>query len=221
MLLSDEEIRVLGCLVEKALTTPQQYPLTEAAVIAAANQTTNRDPVVDYDQGTVRRALLDLRAQGLARLVQRSSDRSPKHRHALAEALDLDEAQVALLALLMLRGPQTVAELRTRSERLHHFPAAEAVQATLDALAARDEPLVVRLPRRRGQKEERWGHLLQGDLVEHGIVAGVGESIADGDLDETPAGPPRTLDALLGEVAELRREVAALREEVAALRADR
>jgi len=215
MLLSDEEIRVLGCLVEKSLATPQQYPLTEAAVIAAANQSTNRDPVVDYDQATVRRALLELRSQGLARLVQRPSDRAPKHRHTLDEALDLDEAAVAVLAVLMLRGPQTVAELRTRCERLHRFGSAEEVSAVLDALAARDEPLVQRLPRRPGQKEDRYAHLLQGDLVTYGLEDDPGADVA---ADDAPAGPPRTLDALLAEVAALRDEVAALRAEVASLR---
>ena len=215
MLLSDEEIRVLGCLVEKSLTTPQQYPLTEAAVLSAANQTTNRDPVVHYDQATVRRALLDLRSQGLARIVQRPGDRVPKHRRTLDEALDLDEPAVAVLAVLMLRGPQTAAELRSRCERLHPFASVDEVVAVLDALAARDEPLVQRIPRRPGQKEDRYSHLLQGDLAAYGL-----EAAAPAAAEEPPAGSPRTLDALLAEVAALREEVAALRAEVAALRGD-
>src|SRR5688572_29935486 len=109
--LTPEEVRVLGCLVEKQLTTPNAYPMTESALVAACNQTTNRDPVVSYDQSTVRRTLLNLRQQGLARMVHRPGDRVEKHRHLLDEALELTPAQVAVLSVLFLRGPQTVGEL--------------------------------------------------------------------------------------------------------------
>jgi uncharacterized protein len=121
MLLTPEEVRVLGCLVEKELATPQHYPLTENAIIAACNQTTNRDPVVAYDQSTVRGALISLRQQGLVKEMRRPGERAAKHRHLLAEALDLDASSLAVLCLLAVRGPQTVGELRARSERLHPF----------------------------------------------------------------------------------------------------
>jgi uncharacterized protein len=160
MLLSPEEARVLGALVEKELTTPQHYPLTENSLVLACNQTTGRNPVVSYNQSIVRPALIALREQGLVRDVRRSGERSVKHRQLLDEALGLDRAELAVVAVLLLRGPQTLGELRTRTERMHGFESLEAVQTILDRLANRDEPLVGRMGRQPGQKEARYTHLL-------------------------------------------------------------
>ena len=160
MELTSEQGRVLGCLVEKQLTTPQLYPLTENALIAACNQTSNRDPVVAYDLSTVRITVRSLREEGLLRMVHRSGERSDKHHHLLDSALQLSTGQVALLAVLLLRGPQTPAELRARSERMHPFDSVAQVQGELDALAGRDDPLVARLERQPGRKEARYGQLL-------------------------------------------------------------
>jgi uncharacterized protein YceH (UPF0502 family) len=201
--LTTEEGRVLGCLVEKQLTTPQQYPLTENALTTACNQTTSRDPVVLYDTATVRLAVRSLRERELLRTVHRTGERSEKHRHLLDEALGLSTPQQVLLALLLLRGPQTAAELRARADRMHAFASTEEVEDELQALGDRDEPLVALLPRQPGQKEARYAQL----LAEGGVRA----TAAPGP-HEPPA--PRS-----DEVAELRAEVAELRAEVAALRA--
>jgi uncharacterized protein YceH (UPF0502 family) len=152
------EIRVLGCLVEKQRTTPDAYPLSVNALRLACNQTTNRDPVVDYDEPTIRDALAGLSRRGWARLASGPGSRAVKYRHLLDDALDLDDAEISLLAVLMLRGPQTPGELKQRSERLHRFGSVPEAIETLEALAARE--LVVRLPRRPGQKEDRYAHLL-------------------------------------------------------------
>lgn len=160
MELTAEQGRVLGALVEKELTTPQGYPLTDNALLAACNQTTSRDPVVAYDLATLRTAVRGLRESGLLRTVHRPGERSEKHRHELATALDLSPAQVAVLAVLLLRGPQTAAELRARTERMHPFDRTEEVEQVLTGLAARDQPLAARLERQPGRKEPRWVQLL-------------------------------------------------------------
>lgn len=154
------ELRVLGCLIEKQRTTPDQYPLSLNALRLAANQSTNRDPVVEYDEATIRAALDRLGDRRWTRLASGPGSRAVKFRHLLDEALRLSPPELALLALLMLRGPQTAAELRTRSERLHPFASAADVEQTLTELAARE--LVERLPRRPGEREERWRQLLGG-----------------------------------------------------------
>ena len=159
------ELRVLGCLLEKERTTPDQYPLSLNALRLAANQSTNRDPVVDYDEATIRTALDRLGNLGYTRLASGPGSRAAKFRHLLPDALQLDRAQLALLAVLMLRGPQTAAELRTRTERLHSFASVPDVEETLRALAARE--LVRQLTRRPGEREERWTQLLgEGAEVE-------------------------------------------------------
>ena len=160
MELTPAQGRVLGALVEKERTTPQAYPLTENALLAACNQTTSRDPVVSYDTATVRLAVRELRELGLLRTVHRSGERSDKHRHELEPALGLSAAQVSLLAVLLLRGPQTLAELRSRSERLHPFASVDEVEQELAVMADRDEPLVGLLPRQPGRKEARFTQLL-------------------------------------------------------------
>jgi uncharacterized protein YceH (UPF0502 family) len=179
--LTAEEGRVLGALVEKELTTPQGYPLTDNALVAACNQTTSRDPVVSYDVATVRVAVRSLREQGLLRTVHRTGERSDKHRHELPAALDLSLEQVAVLAVLLLRGPQTAAEVRARSERMHAFGSVEEVERVLGELAARQEPLAVRLERQPGRKEARWAQRLAaapGGVAAAGATAPAG-AVAD------------------------------------------
>jgi uncharacterized protein len=221
-MLSHAELRVLGCLIEKQLATPQAYPLTEAAVVTACNQASNRDPVVSYDVNVVRRALIGLRQHGFARMVQKPGDRAPKHKHLLDDALELSQAQSAVLAVLLLRGPQTAAELRTRTERLHRFAGVEEVDAVLRALAERPGgALVALLERRPGQKEARWGHLLLDPDAEDAPTGAAASAAgaAGGDDLEQPAVARVSLVQLAAEVTELREEVAALRAQVAALRA--
>ena len=155
------ELRVLGCLVEKQQTTPDQYPLSLNALRLASNQSTNREPVVDYDEATIRSALTRLGDRGWSRLASGPSSRVARFRHLLDDALDLTPSQLALLALLMLRGPQTAAELRTRAERLYPFASVADVEAALTTLAERE--LVLRLPRRHGERGERWTQLLGGE----------------------------------------------------------
>ena len=161
MLLTAEEARVLGSLVEKELTTPDQYPLTIKSLLAACNQASNRDPVVEYDESTVMAALDSLKAQRLIRFVLPSHGRTAvRYRHVLNEALGLDARQCALLAVLVLRGPQTVGELRARTERMANFDGLDEVDHELRFLAAVADPLTMSLGRRPGQKEERWASLL-------------------------------------------------------------
>jgi uncharacterized protein YceH (UPF0502 family) len=164
MNLSASETRVLGCLLEKQLTTPDIYPLTLNSLRLACNQSTNRDPVVDYDDEVLRDAMHRLERRGYARLASGRGSRAPKYRHLLAEALPLSGEEHAVLCVLLLRGPQTPGELKQRAERMHAFADLDAVNDTLDRLIARE--LVVRLERRPGQKEERYEHLLSADLDE-------------------------------------------------------
>ena len=184
------ELRVLGCLIEKQRTTPDVYPLSLNALRHACNQSTNRDPVVAYDEPTIRDALQRLSSRGWARLASGRGSRAVKYRHLFDEALGVSGAEISLLAVLMLRGPQTVGELKSRTERLHRFDSTAEVDETLRGLAERE--LVVRLERRPGQKEERWSQLLGGD----------GEA--------APA--PVTADPLEERVRRLEEEVAELRE---------
>jgi uncharacterized protein len=160
--LNEIEVRVLGCLIEKQLTTPEYYPLTLNALVAACNQKSNRDPVVSYDEAAVSAAIEELRELNLVYLYYGSSSRAVKHKHMLPSVLELNEAETAVMCELMLRGPQTAGELRGRTERLHAFEGIGQVQETLDGLAGRDEPLVLKLERQPGQKEGRFAHLLAG-----------------------------------------------------------
>ena len=152
------EIRLLGCLIEKQRTTPDAYPLSLNSLRLAANQSTNRDPVMDLDEATVRDSVRRLGDRGWARLASGAGSRAIKYRHLLEDALSLTPSQLAMLAVLMLRGPQTPGELKSRTERLYPFPALEDVHRTLQDLS--DRELVERLPRRPGQKEERYRQLL-------------------------------------------------------------
>ena len=191
------EIRVVGCLIEKQRTTPDAYPLSLNALRLACNQSTNRDPVVSYEEAEVSEALRRLAQRGWTRLASGSGSRARKYRHLLPEALGISDDEVALLAVLMLRGAQTPGELKQRSERLHTFADLGAVQETLERLLERE--LVVRQARRPGQKEERYEQVLSGD--------------AEDDAPVTPAvSEEDRLERLERQLAELRAQVAALRD---------
>jgi uncharacterized protein YceH (UPF0502 family) len=205
------ELRVLGCLIEKQRTTPDAYPLSLNSLRLACNQSTNRDPVVDYDEPTIRGALERLSRRGWVRLASGAGSRAIKYRHLFDEALGLAGAETSLLAVLMLRGAQTPGELKQRTERLHRFGSLEEVDRKLDELI--DRELVERLPRRPGQKEERYRQLLGGDgdgAIEGGVPAGPAEPAP------VPGAGPET--GLEERVARLEEEVAALREALDELR---
>ena len=232
---SPVEIRVLGSLIEKQRTTPDQYPLSINALRLACNQTTNRDPVVEYDDADVKDALQRLRQRGWTRYASAQGSRTAKYRHLLDEALGLARDEMALLGVLMLRGPQTPGELKQRAERLHSFAGLAEVEETLERLIARE--LVVR-QRRPGQKEDRFAQLLGGSGVEEPDSQPwpVEPAIAaDPDEEERTTGvvaeaapaqpaaadpPGEPLDVLTGRVASLESAMNELREELAALRRD-
>jgi uncharacterized protein len=196
------ELRVVACLVEKQRTTPDVYPLSVNSLRLACNQSTNRDPVVDYDESTVVEALRRLALRGWSRLASGPGGRARKYRHLLDEALDLDGSEISLLAVLMLRGAQTPGELKQRSDRLHPFAGLAAVHETLDRLVERG--LVVRHPRRPGQKEDRYEQQLgAGDPASSGEVAA--------QAPETSSPAADRLGRLEAELAELREQVSALR----------
>ena len=194
-------VRILGALIEKEYATPDSYPLTLNALIAACNQMSSRDPVMALDEATVLASLEDLSRRGLVRSVHRNDSRARRYRQALSDAMTLHPSETAAMCVLMLRGPQTAGEIRTRSGRLFEFRDIAHVDVTLDALMTRLTPLVVQLPRGTRQKEVRYAHLLAGepqiDLVEPVPAA-------------DPAEPGR-MDALEQAVHELRTEVAELR----------
>jgi uncharacterized protein YceH (UPF0502 family) len=193
MNLSASETRVLGCMLEKQLTTPDIYPLTLNSLRLACNQSTNRDPVVDYDEAILRDALHHLERRGFTRLA--SGRRAPKYRHLLAEALPMAEDEQAVMCVLMLRGPQTPGELKQRTERMHPFAELSAVHETLARLIERE--LVMCLDRRPGQKEDRYTQLLEEDVQ--------GDPPAVNPVVLTP------VDGLEERVARLERAVAELR----------
>jgi uncharacterized protein YceH (UPF0502 family) len=186
------EIRVAGCLVEKQRTTPDAYPLSLNALRLACNQSTNRDPVVDYDEAAVSEALRRLALRGWTRLASSAGSRARKYRHLLPEALGVDDPELSLLAVLMLRGAQTPGELKQRSERLHAFADLAAVEETLERLIERE--LVARHLRRPGQKEERYSQTLGG--------GGEEEPVAEEDV----------VASLEAQIATLKAELARLRE---------
>jgi uncharacterized protein len=204
--LDEVGVRVLGSLVEKELTTPDNYPLTLKALTAACNQTSSRDPVMELDEATVSRSLDDLQARSLARGIHRGDARVMRYRQEIGERLHLHRPELSVLSVLMLRGPQTPGELKTRTARAFEFVDPSHVEVTLESLAALSTPLVAALPRRPGQKEVRYAHLLAGPPE-----AGVPEE------ERTRDGPPHP--SATGRVEELERELGSLRDEVAELRA--
>ena len=202
------EIRVLGCLIEKQRTTPDQYPLSLNALRLACNQATNRDPVVDYDEATIRAALEKLSRRGWVRLASGPGGRVAKYRHLLDEALGRVPSQIALLGVLMLRGAQTPGELKSRVERLYPFGTLEDVQRALDVLA--EHELVEKLPRRPGQSQDRYVQLLGGGATA-GVETGGGEperstSVESVESTQTPL--EERVARLEEQVAELQRALA-------------
>ncbi|HKP81134.1 MAG TPA: YceH family protein [Pyrinomonadaceae bacterium] len=163
-ILSDIETRVLGSLIEKQVTTPEYYPLTLNALTLACNQKNNRYPVTSYTENQVSDAVERLREKNLAYVFYGSTSRVPKYKHVMPEVMHLNHAEVALMCVLMLRGAQTLGELRGNAARLHDFSGLEEVEQTLNGLITRDEPMVARLPRQPGQKEGRFAHLLLGEI---------------------------------------------------------
>ncbi|MGI9606460.1 MAG: YceH family protein [Acidimicrobiales bacterium] len=203
MELTFDEGRVLGCLIEKASTTPDAYPLTTNSLVNACNQKTSRDPVVELSDRQVDAAMLELRQNGLARSV-RGTGRAVKHRHVADEGLGLNQDELAVLAVLLLRGPQTVGELRSRSERIYPFEDLDEVEAVLEKLGGGMEPLVRELARQPGQKDTRFEQLLVEGESESAVVA-------DGAAQRASSSPPARSDAAIGDVETLRADLADLR----------
>lgn len=204
-ILNEFELRVLGAVVEKQIATPDYYPMTLNALVNACNQKNHRDPVVSYDEAIVQRALDSLREKSLVYTFHGSESRTVKYGHLFPKAYDLDDGETALMCVLILRGPQTPGELRSRSGHLLQFESLARVEEVLNGLAARPEPLVARLARLPNAREARFAHLLGGPV----------------DVDAAPAERPERSDrrsADHGRVEKLEAEVAALREDVAALR---
>ncbi len=197
-ILDAPELRVLGVLMEKSKTTPDYYPMTVNSLVAACNQKTSRKPVVSYDEETVVLALNTLKRRGLISTATGGSDRSVKYKHNFAIVFPVIPSEVALICLLMLRGPQTPGELNTNSGRLYEFESIEDVQEILEKLATSEPPYIVQLPRRPGQKEVRYAHLLSGT-----------PDVTEDEADETSARPSGALEA---RVAKLETELAELRE---------
>ena len=209
--LSPVEVRVLGCLIEKQRTTPDAYPLTLNSLRLACNQSTNRDPVTDYDEETVREAAQKLGRRGIARFASGHGSRASKYRHLVNEALGLSPWESALLAVLMLRGPQTPGELRARAERLQSFASPAEVEDRLEGLVSRE--LVARLERRPGEREQRYAHLLGAEDE---------EPAAGGEREEDAGAPVDTAEPAAGaglaeRVGRLEDEVRSLREELSRL----
>ncbi|HEX7626979.1 MAG TPA: YceH family protein [Gaiellaceae bacterium] len=195
--LNPVELRVLGCLIEKQRTTPEQYPLTLNALRLACNQTSNREPVLALEEPEVHTAVQSLGTYGWARLATGPGSRTAKYRQLFGEALDLLPSEVSVLAVLMLRGPQTVAELKTRTERLHHFATNDDVATTLTRLDEKE--LVHLLPRQPGQREERWTHLLADTPTDEGPTPA---------QPEEPTSVERRLAHVEQRLAELERRLA-------------
>ena len=209
--LTDVEVRILGALLEKEVTTPEYYPLSLNALLAACNQTTNRDPVMRLDENTATHHIIALRRGGLLRQIQPVGSRVAKFAHLLEEVLKLGQRELAVLGVLMLRGPQTPGELHARTARLASFADIADLEGVLESLIAREpEPLVARLPRRPGQKEVRYAHLLSGEPPQTDASAMV----------EEPARSTRRAGAEDDRVAALERTVEEMRAEVAAMRAE-
>ena len=206
--LNEAEVRVLGALMEKEVSTPEYYPLSLNALVNACNQKSNREPVVSYDEDTVESALAGLRQKGLAVRVSGHDMRVPKHAHRLSEVINLGRREAAVLCVLMLRGPQTPGELRGRTERLYQFDSLEAVDACLTRLMEwQPEPLIARLARQAGYKEPRYAHLLSGEPPAQPAAPAAPRETRDDALAQLQA----TVARLETDVEELKRQMAELR----------
>ena len=208
--LSANEVRVLGCLVEKEITTPEYYPLSLNALMNACNQKSNRDPIMGLDEDAVRKALRSLTDQYVVRSASGDS-RVAKFEHRLNELYNFHRHEIAVLCVLMLRGPQTPGELRTRSERMYAFEDLEAVHSALNLLMRREPPLVKVLPRQPGTKEVRFMHLLSGNVEQEGATESV-----EADRGALSTQDRDRIEQLEAEVSELQRELETLREQFAA-----
>ena len=212
ILLNEMEARVLGALLEKEITTPGYYPLSLNSLVNACNQKSNRDPVINADEDSVRDALRTLQDNSLARSVSAVDSRVAKYEHRLQEAFNFDRREAALFCELLLRGPQTAGELRTRAERMHPFDDLSEAQSALQRLMNREPPLVKVLARQPGTKESRYVHLLSGD--EKPVSSTAGRQVPAAVEGEKMDGFSR----LSSEMAELRRDVADLKQQFAAFR---
>ena len=210
--LNEVEIRVLGALVEKDITTPDYYPLSLNALVNACNQKNNREPVMNLDEGAVRQALDALHDQNLAGPAGGADSRVTKYEHRLQEVFNFNRAETAIVCALLLRGPQTPGELRGRTERMHRFEALDEVQSTLQRLMQREPPIVKVLPRQPGTKEARYMHLLSGDTPEVSVALAPLSAIANRTDDN------EAFMRLQGEVQELRKDVADLKQQFESFR---
>jgi uncharacterized protein YceH (UPF0502 family) len=204
--LNETEARVVGALVEKQLTTPEYYPLTLNALVAACNQKTNREPVVAFSDETVQKALDDLRERNLVYVFYGSTSRVPKYKHMLPQVYELEPSETAVMCVLMLRGAQTLGELRERTGRLYEFSGIGEVNETLDRLEKRDEPLVVRLERQVGQKEARFAHLLCGEVAAASFATRASASAAGETKNEQIEKLQTELESLRNELKDFRDE---------------
>jgi uncharacterized protein YceH (UPF0502 family) len=206
--LSQEECRVLGSLIEKQRTTPEYYPMTINAILNACNQKTNRDPVVQYDETTIEIALEGLHRKGLVSNVSGSGLRSIKYAHLLDFKTQLDDASIAIMCVLLLRGPQTPGELRGRTNRMYDFKDLHEAESCLSSLAVSDPPYVIRLPKLPGTKENRYSHLMAGpidlDAIEH-------------NFQQSNTMVPSVLDEFRSEIEHLKSEIETLKERLDAL----
>jgi uncharacterized protein len=206
-ILNEIEARVVGALVEKQLTTPEYYPLTLNALVNACNQKNNREPVVSYDEATVTKSLERLRDRNIVYVYYGSTSRVPKYKHMLPSIYELEPAEAAIICVMLLRGPQTLGELRTRTERLYAFNSLSEVQETLDALMRRDDPLVIKFDRLAGQKEARFGHLLSGPIDVEAFAA---TQLASSTRSSSPAITER-VEKIEDEVSVLKAQVEELK----------
>ena len=206
-IISEVEARIVGSLVEKQLTTPEYYPLTLNALTAACNQKSNRDPVMSLGETEILAAVDSLRDKNLVYLFYGSGSRTVKYKHMLPSVYDLDAGGVAIMAVLLLRGPQTIGELRERTGRLHEFSGLGEVQEALDSLIRRDEALVIQLERQPGQKEARYAHLLSGEIDQSKMLVAAARSSGTGAASDS-------------RLEKLESEVEALREELSSFRAE-
>ncbi len=205
-ILTETEARVVGALIEKQLTTPEYYPLTLNALVAACNQKTNREPVVSFTEQTVQKTLDDLREKNLVYVFYGSTSRVPKYKHILDKVCELELPEIAVVCVLLLRGAQTLGELRERTNRLYEFSGLGEVNETLDGLMRRDEPLVAKLERQPGQKEVRFAHLLSGEILTASANVSVENSVSKRQTEnERIEKLEQQVESLQNETAELRR----------------
>jgi uncharacterized protein len=219
--LNDSEVRVLGALVEKDITTPDYYPLSLNALVNACNQKNNREPVTNLSEEEVRQALSTLQEKHLAGPASGADSRVTKYEHRLQEIFNFTRGEIAVMCVMLLRGPQTPGELRGRTERMYHFETLDDVQSTLQRLIQKEPPLVKMLARQPGTKENRYAHLLAGEIEDATVETGRVETGPFDSAQGRPAGsvsPASRITTLEAEVAELKAEIASLKQQFAEFR---